>query len=71
MSELTFRFDKKAIKNIHELQKFYGVDSAGELIRKALMLLKIAAQTEQENGELLIRKGSLERKIEIKKEEAA
>lgn len=66
MTELTLRLDGKATKNVQELQKYYGLESKGDLIRKALMLLKIAAQTEKEEGELLIRKGSIERRIKIK-----
>lgn len=66
MSNLTLNFDEKAERNLEALKKHYGATSKAEVIRKALVLLKIASEIEETEGELIARKGGKEAKIIVR-----
>jgi hypothetical protein len=63
MSNLTLNLDEKAEQTIEHLRKHYGASSKAEVIRKALTLLKVAAQVEDEDGHLIARKNGKETEI--------
>lgn len=65
MTELTLQLDKKASESIFELMNYYRVGNTGDIITKALTLLKIAAHVDKTHGELFARKGDHETKIII------
>jgi hypothetical protein len=63
MSSLTLNLDKQAQDTINDLRRHYNASSDAEVIRRALSLLKMASVVEKSHGELLIRKGTNERRV--------
>ena len=61
MAATTYNFDEKAIAVLERLRKHYGANSKAEVLRKAIALLNVASENEQEDGSLVLRrKGSNE-----------
>ena len=56
MSNITLNLDAKALNTIDDLQAYYGCSSRAEVFRKAITLLKIAAEIEEQQGYLLAKK---------------
>jgi len=66
MSLTTFKFDEKAERTINYLKDHYGAASKAEIIRKALSLLHIAAQIEDNKGKLIAKRDNEEQIIIIR-----
>lgn len=65
MQELTLEYDQRMSSEMKKLMIHYNVNTKAELIAKAIAVLKTAAHINQSNGELIARKGNLERKIVV------
>ena len=66
MAVTTFNIDQKMEKTLEELKEHFGATSKAEVLRKAVALLKIAAESEAADGSIIIRKDGEEQKVLIK-----
>ena len=65
-TELTLEFDRKATQNIKELMSHYNLNSSGDVVRKALAVLQVAAHVDKTHGQLIARKGARETHIIVR-----
>ena len=54
MATTSFKFDKRTTKVLEELKDHYGATSKAEVLRKAIGLLDIAADAENQNRHLVV-----------------
>jgi hypothetical protein len=66
MAVTTFNIDEKMGQSLDELKEHFGASSKAEVLRKAVALLKIAAESEAADGSITIRKDDTDQKIIIK-----
>jgi hypothetical protein len=66
MAVTSFNVDAKLDETLESLKSYYGASSKAEVLRKAIALLKVAQESEQQDGELLIRQGGREVKVLVK-----
>ncbi|HLX54275.1 MAG TPA: hypothetical protein VKR58_10055 [Aquella sp.] len=66
MTELALELDEKAATSINDLMIHYQLESAAQLISKALTVLSLAAHIDNTQGELFARKGGHETKIVVR-----
>lgn len=66
MSELTLQLDQKATDTINDLMRHYKSKNKASLISRAIMTLKLCAEIDQTDGELIARKGGKETKLILK-----
>jgi hypothetical protein len=57
MAQTSFDVDRKFDLTLEDLRRHYGAATKGDVLRKAVALLKVAQQNEQPDGSLLIRTG--------------
>ena len=53
-TQVTFKTDTRTIEMIEELKKHFRASSRAEVLRKALALLELAREAEQEDRELAV-----------------
>jgi hypothetical protein len=66
MPVTTFNIDDRMGQALEELKDHFGASSKAEVLRKAVALLKIASESEADDGSITIRKNNLDQKIIIK-----
>ena len=66
MALTSFNVDEKMSQSLESLKAHFGATSNAEVLRKAVALLKIAAESEDEDGSITIRKKDQDQKIIIK-----
>lgn len=66
MKLTTFNVDEKMDATLEDLKQHYSASSKAEVIRKAIALLKVAKENEQEDGSLIIRRNNEELKVLVK-----
>jgi hypothetical protein len=66
MAVTTFNVDKKLDDTLESLKEHYGASSKAEILRKAVALLKVAQESEQADGSLVIRKGDKDVKVLVR-----
>jgi len=66
MQDLTLTLDHKMTQSLHELMSHYGVKSKAEIIAKAIVVLKTIAYVNNEDGEIVARKGDKETLIIVR-----
>lgn len=54
MAATTFKFDAKTNKVLEELREHYGASSKAEVLRKAIALLDIAAEAEDQDQQIIV-----------------
>lgn len=62
-SVATFRVDPKMQAVLDNLKTKYGAASRSEILRRAVVLLELASEAQEQGGEVVIRKGDKERSI--------
>lgn len=62
----TFKFDAKTAEAIKHLKEHYGATSIAEVFRKALALLDLSAEIEEQHGQLIAKRGDQEQVIVIR-----
>lgn len=65
MKATSFKFDEKTTQLIDELKEHSHASSRTEVLRKALYLLKLATEAQQEHKKLIIRGNDNEPEKEI------
>ena len=66
MPVTTFNIDDKMAQTLDDLKDHFGASSKAEVLRKAVALLKIASESEADDGSITIRKDDADQKIIIK-----
>jgi hypothetical protein len=66
MAVTTFNVDEKMDATLESLKEHYGATSKAEILRKAVALLKVAQESEQSDGSLVIRKGDQDVKVLVR-----
>ena len=54
MAATTFKFDSRTNNVLEELREHYGASSKAEVLRKAIALLDIAAEAEDNNQQVVV-----------------
>lgn len=54
MGTTSFKFDARTNKLLEELRQHYGASSKAEVLRKAIALLDIAAEAEDEDRQIMV-----------------
>ena len=66
MAITTFNIDEKMENTLESLKKHYGASSKVEILRKAIALLNLAQESEQEDDSIIIRKGNEDIRVLVK-----
>lgn len=66
MKLTSFNVDEKMDATLEDLKQHYHASSKAEVIRKAIALLKVAKENEQDDGSLIIRRNNEELKVLVK-----
>ena len=66
MAVTSFNIDDKMGQTLEGLKEHFGATSKAEVLRKAVALLKIAADFEAADGSITIRKNDQDQKVIIK-----
>ncbi len=66
MAATTFNIDAKMDQTLEELKVHYGATSKAEVLRKAIALLNIAKDAEEQDGSLVIKKGNETVKVMVR-----
>jgi len=56
----SFNLDEKTDRTLEELKAHFGASSKAEIVRKAVAFLKVAKDSEQADGSVIIRRSSRE-----------
>ncbi len=54
-SPTTFKFDEKLTKTLDDLKTATGASSKAEIVRRAIALLKVVQEAQEDGGEVVIR----------------
>lgn len=64
MSTTTFKFDEKMEQTLNELQEYLHASSRAEVMRRAITLLKVVKDSDENNdGAVILREGDKEKQI--------
>lgn len=66
MALTSFNVDTRMDATLEQLKEHYSASSKAEVIRKAVALLKVAMENEQDDGSLVIRKNNEDIKVLVK-----
>ena len=55
MAVTSFNVDEKLDATLEQLKAHYSASSKAEIVRKAIALLKVAQENEQQDGSIIIR----------------
>ena len=55
MAVTSFSLDDKLDKTVEQLKNHYGASSKAEIFRKAIALLQVVQENEQQDGSIIIR----------------
>lgn len=54
MATTSFKFDSKTNQLLEQLRQHYGASSKAEVLRKAIALLDVAAEAEQQDQQIMV-----------------
>ena len=62
----SFNVDERMDETLEQLKEHYNASSKAEVIRKAVALLKVVTENEQDDGSLIIRRNNEDVKVLVK-----
>ena len=66
MAVTTFNIDDRVDATLEELKNHYHASSKSEILRKAIALLKVARDSEQPDGSIIIRQNGKDVKVIVR-----